>query len=711
MTGIGATYLKHMQDKLHEHEQAHAKPKITSILDSNKLEFKNLVDYLYCNKFCNLENDDPNLKLFNKDLEIFEGLDNSASSILSKINKTNTIFGYLKLRETLANPIHSVTDIKQRQSLVKKVVSLSEQERNEIGKKLDILKTLERDVIWLLKPKSIEEEKLIDGIYFNTKYIGALNKFEEPLNIYSYFKIFLSPLYGILSPLVMMIFPFIYLKFFSSIKMTFSMYVTILKVSMFGDVFSAMGSQSGNGRTKLSRYFSFFLSIVFYIQNLFNSFSISFTTHKIINILHEKMHSFQTFCDTGLKLVKSLSEVLNLSDIEHPDRYIRDTEFETNPSLLSNKGKVLYANKNCVDYEKIKTLFSCIGDIDYIYSIYKLTEKFDTCFPTVIENPNPIIDFNNVYHPYLENKAVKNSITIGNKYPQNVLITGPNAGGKSTLIKSLGISLLMSQTIGIAFADSLQFTPFHVLNSYLNIPDCKGKESLFEAEMHRSLGHINQCKEMPMQNKSFIIMDEIFSSTNPNEGISGAYAIAKKMASFKNSVCIITTHFNQLTRIESDGEFKNYKIPCEYDSMNKITYPYKLMEGVSDQNIALELLLAKGFDNDIIETAKKISEELSDKEVADAVVADAVVADAVVADAVVADKVVADAVVADTVVADAVVADTVVADAVMADAVVADTVVADAVVADAVVADAVVADAVVAALDKKKRGRKPKAKA
>ena len=326
------------------------------------------------------------------------------------------------------------------------------------------------------------------------------------------------------------------------------------------------------------------------------------------------MFAFQQFCDTGLKLVKSLSETLQLSEIDHPDKYIRDTEFEQNPSLFSNKGKVLYANKNCINYEKIKNLFNSIGNIDYIYSIFKLTEKFDTCFPSVLETKTPIIDYKNVYHPYLESKGVKNSITIGDKYPQNVMITGPNAGGKSTLIKSLAISLLSSQTLGIAFADGLKFTPFNILNSYLNIPDCKGKESLFEAEMHRSLKHINQCKEMPAEHKSFIIMDEIFSSTNPNEGISGAYAIAKKMASFKNSICIITTHFNQLTSLEQESGFKNYKIPCEYDSMNKINYPYKLEEGVSDQNIALELLHAKGFDDDIIETAKEKSIDLINKE-------------------------------------------------------------------------------------------------
>ena len=67
-------------------------------------------------------------------------------------------------------------------------------------------------------------------------------------------------------------------------------------------------------------------------------------------------------------------------------------------------------------------------------------------------------------------------------------------------------------------------------------------ESLFEVEMHRSLAHINMCKSLSDEKKSFIIMDEIFSSTNPVEGISGAYAIAKKMASFENSVCLDVDH-------------------------------------------------------------------------------------------------------------------------------------------------------------------------
>jgi DNA mismatch repair ATPase MutS len=107
-------------------------------------------------------------------------------------------------------------------------------------------------------------------------------------------------------------------------------------------------------------------------------------------------------------------------------------------------------------------------------------------------------------------------------------------------------------------------------------------------------------------------MDEIFSSTNPNEGVSGAYAIADKLSQFKNNVCLITSHYSHLTNLEKEGKFKNYKIPISRDKQNNIIYNYKLMHGISNQYIALELLERKGFDKDIVRKAQQISRELCD---------------------------------------------------------------------------------------------------
>ena len=434
--------------------------KTETILDSDKLKTEDVINFLRYKSFIKNESEDESLKQFNRDLEIFEGLEDKTASVLSKINKTSTSFGYLKLIQALSHPTTKIDTIKNQQDIIKRISNLSESDKKDIEQKLTRLSDLEKDVIWLLRPKTLEEQDIISGVYFNEQYTGALNKYEEPLNIYSYFKIFLSPLYGLLSPLLMMILPYLYLRFFSKLKLSFWSYVKILKMSMFSDVFSFMSGGSGSSRTKYSKYFSFFLSMVFYIQNLVNSFNISFTTEKIIQILHTKLNHFQEFCGKTMKLANLLKEKLNLVELEYPDKFIKDTPFEKSPSLFSNKGKVLYANKNCLEYTKSEGLLEQLGTIDYYYSLFKLTEKYDTCYPKMLDNKKPILDYNNLYHPYIGSKAIKNSITIGNKYPSNVIITGPNAGGKSTMIKSIAISLLTSQTIGLAFADEFNFTPF-----------------------------------------------------------------------------------------------------------------------------------------------------------------------------------------------------------------------------------------------------------
>jgi len=206
--------------------------------------------------------------------------------------------------------------------------------------------------------------------------------------------------------------------------------------------------------------------------------------------------------------------------------------------------------------------------------------------------------------------VVSNNIILGNSTAQNACITGPNAGGKSTFIKSLCLGILFSQTLTIAPAKLFKFTPFSKIDTYLNIPDCKGKESLFEAEMTRSLNYINSIRELDKKEFSFVIMDEIFSSTNPEEGIAGAYAIAKNISSYSNNISIITSHYTYLSKLEQTSRFKNYHIPIERDVNNNIVYKYKLLPGVSNQFIALELLESKGFDKDIVLEAKQVCNHL-----------------------------------------------------------------------------------------------------
>ena len=95
------------------------KPVINNILDSSKLNFNQVVNYFQAQKLCNLEQDDTSLVQYFKDLEIFKGIDDSNSSILSKLNKTHTVFGFLKLKERLLNPIVDIKDLKEKVVFIK----------------------------------------------------------------------------------------------------------------------------------------------------------------------------------------------------------------------------------------------------------------------------------------------------------------------------------------------------------------------------------------------------------------------------------------------------------------------------------------------------------------------------------------------------------------------------------------------------------------
>ena len=101
----------------------------------------------------------------------------------------------------------------------------------------------------------------------------------------------------------------------------------------------------------------------------------------------------------------------------------------------------------------------------------------------------------NMYYPNLKN-PVKNNIDIS----KNHIITGPNAAGKTTLIKSSIINLLISQQIGLGYFDKGTSGTFKHIHCYLNIPDSCSRDSLFQAEARR-------CKNIIDKFHSILMID------------------------------------------------------------------------------------------------------------------------------------------------------------------------------------------------------------
>ena len=548
------------------------------------------------------------------DLEIFNGNQESTDSIFSSIDKTNTHLGKYFLKERLNDPTINIDTLTKRQNIIKELLKNKEL-YDLLNEKFKIIKELEKSIIWTLKKKTLEENRLINSVYFQNKYLKLFNNNEQVLLYYNYFKIIFSPLYGILSPILFLILPFIYLKLCTNIRFEFSAYFRILKMSLFGSPMQLLG---GGGNTlNYTKYLSLVLSFIIYIQNAINSVDIAIKTNEIIDELHKKVNDVSKFMETGYDILNETKTLFNREELKPLFPILYSETFKKEPSLLSNKGRILVTFNILNENKQIFDIMKYIGEVDSYLSITKLFKTNENLngkfsFPKYITSSKPVIDMKDLWHPYLDaNNVVVNDISLGGKSPQNTIITGPNAGGKSTSIKSICISILLGQTLGICPSESSKLTPFSLINSYLNIPDCKGKESLFEAEMHRARDHINLLNQLSSNQFGFVIMDEIFSSTNPEEGISGGYAIADKLSNYNNSISIITTHFNYLTKLESLGKYSNLKIPINRDEDNNIKYPYKIEKGVNNQFIALELLKEKGFDESIIDKANEICKNIN----------------------------------------------------------------------------------------------------
>ena len=414
-------------------------------------------------------------------------------------------------------------------------------------------------------------------------------------------------------------------------------------------------------------YFAFI--IITYLYGVYNTAQVSITYNKVINMFHTRLNIIAKWlkCAVGFykmelgfespeiaPIVSKIKELLSTNTTIN--NLLKHPTFNNEPSILSNKGIIIKTFKEFLDMkEKILEPFcKYMAYIDVWSSVGKwLSEGYgvnrNLC-SFIIGSDKPLVNGCDVWNiccdvpvyndvmlgtkTIIDNKGFKGAEAPLAEAPlaealayNNLLITGPNGSGKSTYIKSIIECILLGQTIGVVPAKKFSITPFTNIATYLNIPDCQGKESLFQAEMNRCYQQIQMLKSAEEKGEfSFNIMDEIFVSTNYQEGMSGAYAIIKRMCNMNKCLNIITTHFDVLAGMEEVKVAKKY-FDIEIDEEDNIKRDYKIKDGVSKKHMALKLLKKKGFDSSIIEDAEYLYEKLQTGFVSKVVNNDSVVGD------------------------------------------------------------------------------------
>jgi hypothetical protein len=201
-------------------------------------------------------------------------------------------------------------------------------------------------------------------------------------------------------------------------------------------------------------------------------------------------------------------------------------------------------------------------------------------------------------------KVVANNITLD----KQLIITGPNAAGKTTVIKSTLFNIIISQQIGFGFYERAEINPYDYLHCYLNIPDTSGRDSLFQAESRRCMEILRYIMDNPSK-RHFCIFDELYSGTNPYEAVAAAYGYIDYISKNPKVDLILTTHYIELCEIlekQNNNVIKNLHMSvCSQTG----DYLYKIADGISTIKGGLKVLRDLDYPTEIVESARLIIEK------------------------------------------------------------------------------------------------------
>ena len=550
------------------------------------------------------------------DLELINTKNNDDICMLETILKPDTCFGKKNLELWSKYYTQDKNFLLETQKLF---------QSKEIKKfKLDKENFQEIQDLW----DKIEKESstfISNYNYIEFKKLEFLNTSTFFLEILSVYNIF-NPIFTLLTPLLMLILPFLFLFFYlkyHKINFSLELYITILK-KMFGN-FSIVALLTSNDLS-LEKKVTYLFSTVFYFVQLYQSFSFCFKYYKNLIMIQKLIKNMKKYIDitnTNVVIFCNLVDDLNLTtynefkdDIKNLNVNLNklSLEIQNNISIkeislqkISELGsimKIFYdINKNKVFKDNLQTSFGFNGYIDHIVQFNKLIEnkQINKCY----FNKNKI-KIKKIYYPKIGYKnSIKNDIVIDKK---NIIITGPNAAGKTTILKSIIYNLILSQQIGFGFYEKATVKCYDYFHSYLNIPDTSGRDSLFQAEARR-------CKEIidildkTKDKQHFCIFDELYSGTNPYEAVASAYGYLNYLNKFKNINYVLTTHYINLCKFMKNKVVnKHMKIKSNND--DEYTYTYEYIDGISEIRGGVKVLKDLNYPTNIINNARNLLKKI-----------------------------------------------------------------------------------------------------
>jgi hypothetical protein len=532
------------------------------------------------------------------DLELIKTIDPDETSIYDNIFKPTNKCTNKVIEQIATNYTTDIKYLKQSQKLIK-LFNKNTTELNTINNKyqinLDNILALWEEI----KNDTGFKEKYL---YIDWTFAKELNNNPSFLQIMSIYNI-ASPILSLCLPIFVLIIPFFIIKL-KGIELTINQYINILKNLIANNSLVKMFTQFHEVDNGQKIYL--LVSSAFYLFSIYQNILVCIRFYSNMQKIHNYIYHFKEYLSYTLNIMDYYSSIT--TKLTKYKEF--NTTMNTHKTILYNLYNQLNIISPGLSFHKITQIghimhifyqlydnhiinssilysfgfngyFNVISQISYHSQTNNLVKTLYTNKPS-----KPI--FKKMFYPkYIndKNKIIKNDCNLY----KNIIITGPNASGKTTTLKTTLINIILSQQIGYGCFQSLTLFPYDNIHCYLNIPDTSGRDSLFQAEARRCKDIIDSINKKHNQTH-FCIFDELYSGTNPDEAVVSAFAFMDYIIKNNNVTCILTTHYYDLCEKLSNHKFiTNYSMKT-IQTQDNFEYTYCLEKGISQIKGGLKVL-------------------------------------------------------------------------------------------------------------------------
>ena len=342
-----------------------------------------------------------------------------------------------------------------------------------------------------------------------------------------------SPIISIILPFILLFVPYIILCA-HKMDISLSNYIDILKQTFskhqLGQIFMLDSSASLEKKGYVA------LSTGFYFLQIYQNIRACIQFWNNISRIQNKIYTVKNHVDYCMKTMKQYNNCCedlttyktfynnttqhyhNLDKLQKEIATISNKKFTLKDiKTIGNIMKCFYLLYRDDSYKK--SLHYSLDFCGYIHNLENLKSHVETKFLGKATFSKTHTSFKKAFYPVVTD-PVKNNYNL----KKHILITGPNAAGKTTILKTTIFNILLSQQIGYGCYKSATIMPYDKIHSYINIPDTSGRDSLFQAEARRCKDILTSIKENGSNSKHFCVFDELYSGTNPYESIGSATA-------------------------------------------------------------------------------------------------------------------------------------------------------------------------------------------